>query len=288
MLFHRILASVAAVAPGVMAFLSGAATPAFAQQPTPWQLNFQPAASPVAERIHSFHDMLLVLITVITAFVLLLLLYVMVRFNAKANPTPSRTTHNTTIEVLWTVVPILILVGIAVPSFKLLYFGDRHPNPDMTLKVMGYQWYWGYAYPDQGNITFESRMVETQDLKPGQPRLLATDNPVVVPVDTNIRVLLSTDNVLHSWAVPSFGIKTDTTNGRLNQTWFRATKTGTFYGQCSELCGVNHGFMPVEVKVVSKAEFAQWVASKKKAAALTAPASTIELAGRADTSARGN
>jgi cytochrome c oxidase subunit 2 len=288
MLFHRILASAAACAAGVMALVSGAATPAYAQMPTPWQRGFQDAVTPVAERIHSFHDMLLVLISVITVFVLALLLYVMIRFNAKANPTPSRTTHNTMIEVLWTVVPVLILVAIAVPSFKLLYFADRHPNPDMTVKVLGYQWYWGYAYPDHGNLTFESRMVETADLKPGQVRLLSVDNPMVVPVDTNIRVLLTTDNVIHAWAVPSFGVKTDTTPGRINETWFRATKTGTYYGQCSELCGVNHGFMPVEVRVVSKAEFARWIASRKKAAGLIAPDAPVELAGRADAAARRN
>lgn len=288
MLFHRIHASAAAFAAGVMALLSGAATPAHAQMAQPWQRGFQDAATPVAERINDFHNMLLVLIAVISAFVLLLLIYVVVRFNAKANPTPSRTTHNTLIEVIWTVVPIMILVAITVPSFKLLYYGDRVAKPDMTVKVNGYQWYWGYTYPDHGNLTFESRMIDDKDLKPGQPRLLAVDNPVVVPVDTNVRVLLASDNVIHAWAVPSFGVKTDTTPGRLNETWFRATKTGTFYGQCSELCGVNHGFMPIEVRVVSKAEFAKWIASRKKAAALNAPAATVELAGRADVSARGN
>lgn len=288
MLFHRTLASAAAFATGVMALLSGAATPAHAQMAKPWQLNFQDAATPVAERMHDFHNLLLVIISVISAFVLLLLIYVMIRFNAKANPTPSKTTHNTLVEVLWTVIPIMILVGIAVPSFKLLYFGDRVAKPDMTLKVTGYQWYWGYSYPDHGNLTFESRIVEDKDLKPGQPRLLTVDANVVVPVDTNVRVLLTSDNVLHSWAVPAFGVKTDTVPGRLNETWFRATKTGTYYGQCSELCGVNHGFMPIAVEVVSKEAFARWVAAKKKAAAIDTPAATIELARRADASARGN
>ena len=292
MRFNRILASVAASVTGALALLSGLATPAHAQTAKPWQLSFQDAATPVAERIHSFHDLLLVIITVITLFVLALLIYVMVRFNAKANPTPSRTSHNTTIEVLWTVVPIMILVGLAIPSFKLLYFGDRTAKPEMTLKVTGHQWYWTYAYPDQGNITFDSLMIPDDQLKPGQKRLLEVDNRVVVPVNTNVRVLLTADDVLHSWAVPAFGIKTDTVPGRLNETWFRATKTGTYYGQCSELCGVNHGFMPIAVDVVSKEAFAAWVASKKKSAALSVPASApatkIELARRADSSARGN
>lgn len=288
MRFNRLLASFAARAAGVFAFVSGAAMPAFAQIAQPWQLNFQDAATPVAERIHDFHNILLILISVITAFVLLLLIYVMVRFNARANPTPTRTTHNTLVEVMWTVVPILILVTIAVPSFKLLYYQDRTAQPDMTLKVMGHQWYWSYAYPDHGNLTFESRIIPDNEIKPGQHRLLEVDNRVVVPVDTNVRVLLASDNVIHSWAVPAFGLKTDTIPGRLNETWFRATRTGTFYGQCSELCGVNHAFMPVAVDVVSKADFEKWVAAKKKAAALDAPAPEVELARRADASARGN
>ena len=282
MRFNRILASVAASVTGALALLSGLATPAHAQTAKPWQLGFQDAATPVAERIHSFHDILLVIITVITLFVLALLIYVMVRFNAKANPTPSRTSHNTLIEVLWTVVPIMILVGIAIPSFKLLYFGDRTAKPEMTLKVTGHQWYWTYAYPDQGNITFDSLMIPDDQLKPGQKRLLEVDNRIVVPVNTNVRVLITADDVLHSWAVPAFGVKTDAVPGRLNETWFRATKAGTYFGQCSELCGVNHGFMPIAVDVVSKEAFAAWVASKKKSAALSGPAATpattIELA----------
>jgi cytochrome c oxidase subunit 2 len=295
MRFNRILASVTASVFGVLALLSGVSSPAHAQTAKPWQLSYQDAATPVAERVHSFHDILLVLITAISVFVLALLIYVMVRFNAKANPTPSRTTHNTLIEVLWTVVPIMILVGIAVPSFKLLYFEDRIAKPDMTLKVTGHQWYWSYAYPDQGNIAFDSLMVPDDQIKPGQFRLLETDNRIVVPVDANVRVLVTADDVLHSWAVPAFGVKLDAVPGRLNETWFRATRTGTYYGQCSELCGVNHGFMPIAVEVVSKEAFANWAASKKKAAALTAPAAqtagttaNVELARRADASARGN
>jgi cytochrome c oxidase subunit 2 len=283
-----------------MTVLCGATTTAFGQTAKPWQLGFQDPVTPVAERIDAFHDLLLVIITAITAFVLLLLLYVAVRFNARANPTPSRVTHNTTIEVLWTVVPIMILVLIAIPSFKLLYFSDRTATPDMTLKVTGHQWYWSYAYPDYGNVSFDSLMVPVDQLKPGQVRLLEVDNRVVVPVDTNVRVLLTAADVLHSWAVPAFGIKTDTIPGRLNETWFRVTRTGTYYGQCSELCGVNHGFMPIAIDVVSKDAFSQWIAEKKKVAGLTAPplvgsaarsaaaATSVDVAHRVDVTARGN
>jgi cytochrome c oxidase subunit 2 len=273
-----------------MAFVStfGAATPAFAQIAAPWQKNFQDAATPVAQQIHDFHDVLLILTSVITAFVLLLLIYVVVRFNAKANPIPTRTTHNTLVEVAWTVIPVMILVAIAIPSFKLLYFQDRTAKPEMTLKVTGHQWYWNYEYPDHGKIAFDSLIVPDDQLKPGQYRLLEVDNRVVVPVNTNVRVLLTASDVLHAWAVPAFGVKTDTVPGRLSETWFRATRTGTFYGQCSELCGVNHGFMPIAIDVVSKADFAKWVAAKKKTAAIKAPVGNIELASRADVSARGN
>ncbi|MFT5540200.1 MAG: cytochrome c oxidase subunit 2 [Alphaproteobacteria bacterium] len=288
MRFNRIPASVVALAAGVMAFISGAQAPALAQVAKPWQKNFQDAATPVAQQIHDFHDVLLILTSVITVFVLLLLIYVVVRFNAKANPTPTRTTHNTLVEVAWTVVPIMILVGIAIPSFKLLYFQDRTAKPEMTLKVTGHQWYWSYEYPDHGKIAFDSLMVPDDQLKPGQYRLLEVDNRVVVPVNTNVRVLVTASDVLHAWAVPAFGVKMDTVPGRLNETWFRVTRTGTFYGQCSELCGVNHGFMPIAIDVVSKADFAKWVATKKKTAAIKAPIGNIELARRADISARGN
>ena len=285
-----VLTSAAARTAAVLTLFFGATTAALAQTAKPWQLGFQEPVTPVAESIGSFHDLLLVIIAVITAFVLLLLLYVIIRFNARANPTPSRVTHHTTIEVIWTVVPIMILVLIAIPSFKLLYFEDRTTTPDMTLKVTGHQWYWSYAYPDYGNISFDSLMVPTDQLKPGQNRLLEVDNRVIVPVDTNVRVLLTADDVLHSWAVPAFGIKTDTVPGRLNETWFRVTKTGTYYGQCSELCGVNHGFMPIAIDVVSKEAFSQWIAEKKKTAGLTAPAKadSVDVAHRADVAARGN
>ncbi|MCE2491902.1 MAG: cytochrome c oxidase subunit II [Alphaproteobacteria bacterium] len=237
---------------------------AFAAQPTPWQMGFQPAASPVMERVDGFHDFLLVVITLISVFVLALMIYVFIKFNAKANPTPSRTTHNTTIEVLWTVIPIIILVVIAVPSFKLMYYSDRAVDPDMTLKVVGNQFFWTYEYPDNDDLTFDAILVDDADLKDGDLRLLTTDNAVVLPIDTTIRLLMTANDVIHAWAVPAFGVKMDAVPGRLNETWFRIDKEGTYYGQCSELCGSNHGFMPIMVKAVSKDEFAAWVEKAKK------------------------
>lgn len=230
----------------------------------PWQLNFQEAVTPVMEQLTDLHNGLTILAIVISAFVLALMIFVALRFNARANPVPSKTTHNTLIEIIWTVVPILILVGICIPSFKLHYYMSEPQNPEMTLKVVGYQWYWHYDYPDNGGFGFDSYIVDEKDLKPGQPRLLTVDNPVVVPVDTTIQVHMTGGDVIHAWAVPAFGVKRDAMPGRLNETWFRAEKTGTFYGQCSELCGVKHGFMPITVKVVSKEEFAAWVEQAKQ------------------------
>jgi cytochrome c oxidase subunit 2 len=200
------------------------------------------------------------IITVITLFVLGLMIYVMVRFNKKANPTPSSFTHNTTVEIIWTVVPVLILVVIAVPSFKLLYKADSTTEAEMTLKVTGNQWYWSYEYPDHGGFEFDAYLLEGDDLASAQGvRQLSTDNKVVLPVDTNIRILVTAGDVLHNWAMPAFGIKIDTVPGRLLETWVRITKEGTYYGQCSELCGVRHAYMPIEVKAVSKDEFQTWV-----------------------------
>jgi len=242
-----------------MSTLLGGMQNASADQPLPWQMGFQPAATPVMERIHDLHNLLLVIVVAITLFVLALLLYVAVRFNEKANPVPSKTTHNTLLEVAWTVIPIIILVVISVPSLKLLYFMDRTHNPEMTLKVTGHQWYWSYEYPDDGGFTFDSIIVDEEDLEEGQTRLLTVDEEVVLPVDTDIRVLLTSDDVIHNWAVPAFGIKIDTVPGRTNETWVRISREGTFKGQCSELCGVNHGFMPISVKAVSKEAYAAWV-----------------------------
>ncbi len=238
--------------------------PVLAGQPTPWQIGFQDAASPVMERIDSFHDILMWVITVITLFVLVLLAIVVIRFNSRANPTPTRTTHNSLLEVIWTVVPVVILVLIAIPSFKLLYYMDRTDEAEMTLKAIGHQWYWSYEYPDHGEFAFDSIMIEDEDLKEGQVRLLETDTRVVLPVDTNIRLLVTADDVIHAWAIPAFGVKLDAVPGRLNETWMRVDKEGTYYGQCSELCGVNHGFMPIAVEVVSKEAFASWIRKAKR------------------------
>ena len=245
------------------AIAGGIAGAAQAAQPVPWEMGFQPAATPVMEQIENFHHLLLVIITLVTLFVLVLLLYAVWRFSAKRNPMPTKTTHNTLLEMAWTVVPVIILVVIAVPSFKLLYYEDVIPKADMTIKATGHQWYWSYEYPDNGKIGFDSLVVPDDQLKQGQVRLLSVDNPVVVPVNTTVRVITAAGDVIHSWAVPSFGVKQDAVPGRLNETWFKVTKEGTYYGQCSELCGVNHGFMPIEVQVVSKDKFNSWAASKK-------------------------
>ena len=249
---------------------------ALADQPKLWGLGLQEAASPVMEDIRWFHDSLMMpIITIITLFVTALLIYVMIRFNKKANPTPSNFTHNTTVQVLWTVIPVIILVIIAIPSFKLLYKADRTSEPEMTLKVTGNQWYWGYEYPDNGDINFDSNLLEGKDLPEGAPRLLETDNKVVLPVDTNIRILVTASDVLHNWAVPAFGIKIDTIPGRLRETWVRITKEGTYYGQCSELCGVRHAYMPIQVQAVSKEKFQAWVSTQSAEAPQTSPSSAI-------------
>lgn len=240
----------------------GVPSAALAQFATDWQLGFQSAVTPVMEEVASFHDMLLWIIIGISAFVLALLLIVMFRFNEKTNPTPSRTTHNTVVELLWTVIPVVILVVIAVPSFKLLYAQDTVPEADMTVKATGHQWYWSYEYPDNGDISFDSILIEDPaelDKTENKLRLLETDTAVVVPVDATVRMIVTSADVIHSWAVPSFGVKVDAVPGRLNETWFKATETGTYYGQCSELCGVRHAYMPIKIKVVPREEFNAWV-----------------------------
>jgi len=247
------------------AVLAGAALagPALAAgQPEPWGLGLQPGASPVKHQMHSFHNLLLVIITAISVFVLALLLYVTWRFSARRNPAPSRTTHNTLLEVVWTVVPVLILLVIAVPSFRLLYYMDRSENPEMTLQVTGYQWYWGYEYPDQQIGEYASYMVPDDELGPDQLRLLSVDEPVVLPVDTDIQVLVTAGDVLHSFAIPAFGMKTDAIPGRMNETWVRIEDEGTYYGQCSEICGTGHAFMPIEIRAVSREAFDDWVVER--------------------------
>lgn len=245
---------------------------ALASEPRAWEMTLQPAASETMHRIAAFHNLLLWVITAISVFVLGLLIYVMIRFNEKANPTPSTTTHNTMVEVLWTVIPIVILVAIAVPSFKLLYYTDRTANAEMTLKIVGHQWYWSYEYPDQGDVKFDSNMILEKDLKPGQRRLLEVDARVVLPIKTNVRLLMTSADVIHAWRIPAFGVMKDAVPGRLLETWVNIDKEGVYYGQCSELCGVNHAYMPIAVEAVTREKFAAWIEQQKKAAAATAPA----------------
>jgi cytochrome c oxidase subunit II len=266
----RLTAATATAAALTTAAICASAPAAFAAvgQPAPWQLGFQDAASPVMVDITWFHDFLLWLISGIALFVLILLAIVVLRFNARTNPTPSRTTHNALLEVAWTIIPVVILVAIAVPSFRLLFLQLDTPKADLTVKATGKQWFWSYNYPDDGDFEFDSLLVADKDLKPGQPRLLTVDNELVVPVNKVVHVLVTGADVIHSFAVPSFGIKIDAVPGRLNDTWFKATNVGLYHGQCSELCGKDHAFMPITVKVVSEAEFNDWVAKEKKNAGI--------------------
>ena len=235
----------------------------YSSEPKNWQLGFQESVTSIMNDVVFMHDYILMpIITAISVFVLFLLFYVCIKFRESKNPNPSKTTHNTFIEIVWTLIPCLILIVIAIPSFKLLYKQDIIPKADVTVKAIGYQWYWGYEYPDQ-NIYFESLMVEDKDLKPGQPRLLATDTEVVVPVNKIVKVLITSNDVLHAWAIPAFGVKRDAVPGRINETWFKADKEGVYYGQCSELCGPGHGFMPISIRAVSQEDFASWVEEAK-------------------------
>lgn len=254
---------IAFVASGLAVFSAGSAFAQATGQPHDWQIGLQPAASPVMHDIIWFHNFLLWMIAFITLFVLILLVIVIVKFNAKSNPVPSRTTHNTMIEVVWTVVPVLILVAIAVPSFRLLFYQLNVPPADLTVKATGKQWFWTYQYPD-AKIEFDSLMKQPKDLKPGEPRLLAVDNTMVVPVNKVVRVITTGADVIHSWAVPSFGVKIDSIPGRLNETWFKAEREGMYYGQCSQLCGRDHAFMPISVQVLSEAAYAAWLEEAKK------------------------
>ena len=236
---------------------------AYADQPKNWQLGFQEAVTETMRDIVNFHDnLLLPIIIAISIFVLFLMVYVCIRFRASRNPNPSKTTHNVAVEVMWTLIPVLILLVMAVPSFKILYKQDSIPKADVTVKAIGYQWYWGYEYPDE-NIIFDSYMIEDKDLKENQPRLLAVDNEIVVPVNKVVKVLITANDVLHAWAVPSLGVKRDAVPGRINETWFKAEKVGTYYGQCSELCGIKHAFMPITVRVVSEEDYQIWLSEAK-------------------------
>jgi cytochrome c oxidase subunit 2 len=251
----------------IFGILFGSAGAAWAGlgQPTPWQIGLQDSASPIMDQITRFNTFLFWLTSAIALFVLILLAIIIVRFNGRANPAPSRTTHNTPLEIIWTIVPVIILATIAVPSFRLLFSQLEVPtHPDLTVKATGKQWFWSYNYPDNGNFEFDSLMVADKDLKPGQLRLLTVDNEMVVPVNKVVHVLVTGADVIHSFAVPSFGIRIDAVPGRMNETWFKATTEGVFYGQCSELCGKDHSFMPIVVRVVNESDFNKWLDDAKK------------------------
>ena len=266
---------------GVALAAVGVVGPAAAQQQPPvigiphdWQMGFPASYTPLMEKVASLHDLLLVIITLISLFVLVLLVYVMWRFHASRNPVATTVTHNTTLEVAWTIIPILILVVIAIPSFRLLYYGDKAADAAMTVKVTGHQWYWSYEYPDQGNFSIDSRILAEADRikeKPQVPRLLAVDNEMVIPVNTTIRIISTGADVMHGWTVPGFGIKKTVIPGRLNEGWINVEHEGYYFGECSQICGEDHTYMPIAVRVVSKAEFDKWVEQQKKAAGLIAP-----------------
>lgn len=266
---HFGLGRLAAVTGGLAAGLLLLSQPAAAQtgKPEPWQLGLQEAATPVMEQVQDFHNLLLIIITAITLFVLGLLLFVCFRFNEKANPTPSKTTHNTLIEIVWTAVPVIILVVIAIPSFKLLYYQDTVVDSEMTVKAIGRQWYWSYEYPDHGGFQFDSFMIPDDEIDPeaGQIRQLSVDSALVLPAETDVRIQITASDVLHSFAVPAFGVKTDAIPGQLNETWVRVEEPGTYYGQCSELCGVGHADMPIMVKAVPRDEFEDWIETQQAA-----------------------
>jgi len=253
----------------VAAITAFAALPA-AAVPKNYQLGFMPAASPVMEQIESFHTELVWIIVAVCLFVLALLVWIVIKYRSGANAVPSKVHHNTLLEVAWTLIPVIILVIIAIPSFKLLYFEAIIPTPDVHIKAIGKQWFWTYEYPGANGFTFDSLSQSDADAKAaGKPRLLGTDNPIYVPVNKVIEIETAGADVIHSWAMPEMGVKMDAVPGRLNHTWFKATHTGVFYGQCSELCGARHAYMPIELHVVSDAEYKAWLAeSKKKFAAL--------------------
>jgi cytochrome c oxidase subunit II len=272
-------ALIASIAIAAMSFAGAAhatTTPLLEGQPTPGAIHLQPAATEIMREITSFHDFLLWIIVIISVFVLALLLWVVVRYNRRANPTPKKFTHNMLVEVIWTVVPVLILVGIAWKSFPLIYKQERIPEAELTLKAVGNSWFWNFEYPDAG-VTIAANLLPEEDARAqGRPYLLATTEPLLVPVDTTVRVLVTSNDVIHAFAVPAFGVKEDAIQGRVNETWFNVDRPGVYYGQCSELCGVNHAYMPIEIHAVSRAEFDQWIASRggSFASAEPAPAAT--------------
>ncbi len=238
-------------------------TLSFADQPLPWQLGFQEPATPTMEKIHSLYYFMLMILAVIVIFIAALITYVLLRFNARVNPIPTTTSHNVTLEIIWTVIPVLLLTIIAVPTFKIIYFASEVPEAELTLKVVGHQWYWSYQYPDNGGISFDSYMIQDKDLQRGQKRLLDVDNRVVLPAETIVRIQVTASDVIHSFAVPAFGIKTDAVPGRVNETWIKVDRPGVYYGQCSELCGAQHAFMPIAVEIVPKQDFQRWLEQAK-------------------------
>ena len=263
-----------------IAFLLGifVGSAAGASQPEPWQIGLQEPAGSIAEKATDLHNLLLIIISLISLFVLGLLVYVGWRFRREANPTPSKTTHNTTIEILWTVVPVLILVVIAVPSFQLLYYMDETKNADMVVKVTGNQWHWNYEYMDE-QIAFDSYMLSDEELRPGQPRLLSVDNPLVVPADTKIKILVTGNDVMHSFFVPSLAVQTYAFIGRVNEVWIDVPKgENTYYGQCNQICGVNHSFMPIVVKAMAQDKYQAWLIDAKKEFATLDTPQLIQLA----------
>ena len=258
-LYQRLLAALVMIA----ALPGGAALAQAVGAPKPWELGMQAAYGPLKVQEIWLHDLVLVIITLITLFVTALLAWVIYRYNAARNPVPTRTAHNTVIEILWTVIPVLILVVIAIPSFRLVYYLDRTPDPDLTIKVTGHQWYWEYTYPDKNNIDFSSYIIPDDQLKPGQLRLLTVDNELVVPVGKNIRVLTTSGDVIHSFFIPALGVQRYAIPGRTIETWFRADRAGVFYGQCNQICGTNHSRMPIVVRAVSPEDFATWLDQAK-------------------------
>jgi cytochrome c oxidase subunit II len=276
---RRLCAAFAMMAGGAV----GIAGPALAQAPVNWQIGMQAAGSPVQERIESLHTGVLWVITIITLFVGGLIVWVLYRYNAARNPTPSRTSHNTVIEVLWTVVPVLILVAIAIPSFRLVYYEDHTNAADLTIKVTGHQWYWEYTYPDNGKVDFSSYYIKDDDQTP-HLRLLDVDNPLVLPAGKNIRILTNSADVIHSFFIPSLGVQRYAIPGRTIETWVRIDKPGQYYGECNQICGTNHSFMPISVKAVTPEEFTTWVeqAKTKFAADEPAPSPAPPARGRVD------
>jgi cytochrome c oxidase subunit 2 len=284
MMLKKIFALFAA---GAMGLVSNVANADVVMRSAPWQLWLQEPMSPTAEKVANLNWFLLWIEVAIVIFVMGLMVYILIRFNEKSNPVPSKTTHNTLLEVVWTALPIIILVVISIPSLKTLYYADHTQDAEMTLKVTGNQWYWSYTYPDHDDLEFDSTFVADEDLEAGQPRLLTVDYPVVLPAGTNIRLLLNSNDVIHNWAIPSLAVKLDTTPGRTNETWVHINEPGDYYGMCSELCGINHGFMPIHIKAVPKEDFAKWlVEAKEEHASIDTPVTNTLRLAQADVVAR--